>query len=377
MITVAEIHRPEQTEEFRLLWKSLHQRTRHAGLLQSREALEYYIQSQTPAATLRTLVVYAGWQPVGILPLVVRPLPSRLGQLRALTFPTLGSLTCVGPIGPNPTATLVGAFQHLSHAPRDWDVIDLRGIDEEQDRGRTRNALQISGLIATERSWSSLARLSASSLSISEQYQRRHQLREAERKLWQMAPWDYEHLAGNELGSSLDFEKCWRSICALKSTANQSGLRELAGIAAAAECLSCQMIRVNGHVVAALLATLIGSSLQPLDLLIEPGYAAAADVLMGKLLYEDFCSGSPEVTFGRPFLGWAERWGAVRQITRRYTHFSAYRPRAQMLRMARWFQSQDAVSHAEQVDSLPLELEGVPAAVPEERRQLRLVSLDR
>lgn len=376
MITVAEITQPEHFEEFRTLWRSLHQRTPGAALLQSREALECYARTYAGDVSLRMLVVHVGLQPVGILPLVCRQLPSRLGTLRALTYPTCGAFRCAGPIGPNPTATLVGAFQHLAAAPRDWDVIDLRGIDDvKHDHGRTRNALRVAGMATVQRDWSTIAVLRRSELGVSEQYQRRTQLREAERKLWKTGSWDYQHLAGDELSLSADFDSCWRSIEPLVVDAEHAMLRDMAWIAAQSSHLSCQIIRVNGRVVACLLATLIGESLQPIAMLCQPGCSSATEVLFGKLLYEDFCSGLPEFTCGPQFLSQAVRWGAQPQVTRRYTHFSAYRPKAQMLRLAQWIKPRRMEPITATVPSLA-EIPEEAAPDPTERRQPRLLHSD-
>jgi|GEM_PF-6226252 len=371
MITVAEVTQPEQLEEYRTLWRSLHQRTPGAALLQSREALEYYARTHTEEVSLRMLVVHVGMQPIGILPLVCRQLPTRLGTLRALTYPTFGAFRCAGPIGPNSTATLVGAFQHLAATPRDWDVIDLRGIDALRDHGRTRNAFQIAGMAAIVRNWSTHAVLRRSELGVSEQYQRRTQLREAERQLWKSGSWVYQHLAGEELTLSADFDNCWRSIEPVVAETERTSLRDMAWIAAQSGQLSCQIMRIQGRVVAYLLATLIGESLQPLEMLCQPGHSGAADVLFGKLLYDDFCSGTPEFTCGPQFVSQAVRWGAQPHLTHRYTYFSAYRPKAQMLRLAQWIKPMTTT-----VDVAEIPNQVAPAEeslqLHAERRQLRI-----
>ncbi|MBI1349057.1 hypothetical protein GC163_22525 [bacterium] len=374
MIHVAELNHPKQLEEFRVLWRSLLERTPGATLLQSREVLEEYARQHRDEVSLKVLVVHVGWQPVGILPLVRRSIPSRLGTLRALTFPTWDRLECCGPIGPNVTATLLGAFQYLAAAPRDWDVIDLRGIDDpRRDRGRTRNALQIAGLAATVRNWSTTATFQPAAQPLSEQYRFRSQLKTWERQLWKHGPWDHEHLMGDELSSSQAFEACWASFQDLMPTEERLPCHDLAWAAARSEWLSCQTIRMHGRVVGCLLSTLIGKTLQPLHLAVKPGLTGITDVLFGRLLYDEFCSARPEYQFGSAWVPYAVPWGATTQPTQRYTHFSAYRPKAQLLRMAQWIKPErESVSAVAQ----PIYPTPESSTLPIERRQLRLAGSD-
>jgi hypothetical protein len=91
---------------------------------------------------------------VGIVPLVVEHRSTRLGPVRVLRYPVPDWATVLGPIGPNPTATLAVAMRHLQQTPRDWDVIDLRGIDlRGGDFRRTEAALDRVGLHPRKTTW--------------------------------------------------------------------------------------------------------------------------------------------------------------------------------------------------------------------------------
>ena len=85
-------------------------RTSAASFFHSFDWLEIYWRHFGDGQRLRVLVVRAGGEPLGILPLVVRSERTRLGTVRTLTYPLHDWGTFYGPIGPNPTATLLAGF---------------------------------------------------------------------------------------------------------------------------------------------------------------------------------------------------------------------------------------------------------------------------
>ena len=77
---------------------------------------------------------------------MVRSESTRVGQVRTLTYPLHDWATFYGPIGPNPTATLLAGLRHVHRTRRDWDMLDLRWVDVDGcDRGRTERAMQQAG----------------------------------------------------------------------------------------------------------------------------------------------------------------------------------------------------------------------------------------
>ena len=87
MIHVEEINDIERLADDRLLWNALLPQTPGAGFFQSLDWLELYWRHFGGEQRLRTLVVRADRQPVGILPLVVRREQTRVGNVRTLTYP--------------------------------------------------------------------------------------------------------------------------------------------------------------------------------------------------------------------------------------------------------------------------------------------------
>ena len=128
MIHVEEIDDPEQLADRRLLWNALLPQTPGATFFQSLDWLEVYCRHFAAAERLRALVVSADDRPVGILPLVVQTERTRLGQVRTLTYPLHDWGTFYGPIGPNPTATLMAGLRHVRRTPRDWTCSTSAGL---------------------------------------------------------------------------------------------------------------------------------------------------------------------------------------------------------------------------------------------------------
>ncbi len=154
MIHVEEINDIRRLAEVRLLWNALLPKTRGATFFHSLDWLETYWSHFGHSLRLRVLVVSQDGRPVGILPLVVITETSRVGRIRTLTYPLHCWGSFYGPIGPDPTATLAAGLRHIRRTPRDYDLIDLRWVDNDRcDHGRTEAAMVRSGLAPQKRIW--------------------------------------------------------------------------------------------------------------------------------------------------------------------------------------------------------------------------------
>ncbi|MEI8371795.1 MAG: GNAT family N-acetyltransferase [Planctomycetota bacterium] len=154
MIEVREINQIESLSEFRLSWQTLLAQTTGASFFHSLDWLECYWKHFAAGQQLRVLVVTENRQPVGIVPFVVRTESTRVGRLRMLTYPLHDWATFFGPIGPNPSATLVAALRHVRQTPRDWDLLDLRWVDADStDLGRTERAMAQTGFRPCRQKW--------------------------------------------------------------------------------------------------------------------------------------------------------------------------------------------------------------------------------
>lgn len=154
MITVAEINDIDRLDHFRLAWRALLGKTKGATFAHSPEWLEHYWNHFGQDQKLRILFVTLGNKIIGVVPLVVKPVATKVGTMRVLTYPLDGWGTFYGQIGANPAATMVTAMRHIHASRRDWDLIDLRYVDQEgHDHRRTLNAFKSVGFQGNQEIW--------------------------------------------------------------------------------------------------------------------------------------------------------------------------------------------------------------------------------
>ena len=150
MLEVVEVNSLHQLAGYRLAWAKLLAVTRAASFFQSLDWLEVYWRHFGGGQALRALVIKSDRREVlGILPFAVCRQRSLVGSLRALGYPFDSWGTFHGPIGPDPMLTLAAGLSYIAHTPRDWDLLDLRGIDlDHTDHGRTALAFEYAELPA-------------------------------------------------------------------------------------------------------------------------------------------------------------------------------------------------------------------------------------
>ncbi len=153
MPQVEEINQLDDLLRLRLIWNALLHKTPGATFFQSLDWLQVYWRHFAARQRLRVLLVISAGEPIGLLPLVVKREATRIGRLRTLTWPLDGWGTFYGPIGPNPAATLMAGMKHIRQTRRDWDLIDLRWLHPDHDRGRAANALRMAAFPCQTTSW--------------------------------------------------------------------------------------------------------------------------------------------------------------------------------------------------------------------------------
>ena len=151
MIEVREIDDLDELAGYRLLWNSWLPSAPRATFFNTWDWLDTYWQHFGRDQQLRVLLVRSNGSPIGILPLCVRTEPHRFGSLRVLTYPLDDWGNWYGPIGSNPAATMLAATQHLRHAERDWDMIELPSTaPPSRDGGRVCRSMRVVGLLSEE-----------------------------------------------------------------------------------------------------------------------------------------------------------------------------------------------------------------------------------
>ena len=136
MITVSEYNDAAGIAEIRELWRELWWKTPRASFFQSVEWFETSTRRRGGRDRIRVLVVAAAGRPIGIVPLVVKRVPSGLGRLKVLTDSPDERGFFYEPIGPNPATTLEAVLAHVAKTPIDWDLFELRHADVQRfERG--------------------------------------------------------------------------------------------------------------------------------------------------------------------------------------------------------------------------------------------------
>jgi CelD/BcsL family acetyltransferase involved in cellulose biosynthesis len=164
MVEVIEVNDIEELSQYRMVWNALFPGTPNATFFHTFDWLETYWRHFGRGQKLRVLIVYAAGEPIGILPLCVRKEAYRLNNVRVLTYPLDNWTTWYGPIGPNPASTMMAAMQHIRQTPRDWDMLELRWVaDEDTAAGKSARALRIAGMFSakSEYQWTSLVDLTS------------------------------------------------------------------------------------------------------------------------------------------------------------------------------------------------------------------------
>ncbi len=154
MMTVAELNELDRIDELRQLWAELWAQTPNASFSMRWDWLKTYWLHFFLGQKPKVLVVSLASRPIGIVPLVVKLVPSRFGWVRALTYPADSWAAFFGPVGKCSAATLHAALKHVAETRRDWDMVDFRYVDTEvTDAGRTANAFRSAGLKPVCRQW--------------------------------------------------------------------------------------------------------------------------------------------------------------------------------------------------------------------------------
>lgn len=363
-------------DELRLLWQALVRQTAGASFFQTLDWLEVYWRHFGEGQRLRVLTVYAAGKPVGILPLVVRREWNRLGAMRVLTFPLHDWGTFYGPIGPNPTATLLAGLGHVARSRRDWDLVDLRWIHPQRDAGRTPTALAAAGLPAVERPLATSAQVELAGTWDAYWATRtsrwRNNVRRNEKRL--AAAGRVTHLRYRPLGTAHAdddprwelFDACleiaaasWQAQRRDGTTLSHAQIRDFvrdAHLAAArAGALDLNLLLVDETPLAFNYAYHFQGQIDGLRTGFRPGAGeGAGSVLQARMIRDSFARGDRDYNLGADYLRCKRYWQTRHSVSLRYTHFPRGSPRAQLLRARRavgdWL-SAKATSRAE--PSLP------------------------
>lgn len=360
MTEVIEINRIGDLDHYHLAWQSNLTQTRGASFFQSLPWLRAFWAHFGNGKRLRVLIVRSGGELVGIVPLVVITEPTRAGLVRTLTYPLHDWGSFFGPIGPNPSATLVAAIRHVARSRRDWDLVDLRWVDKQGvDRGRTPMAMLGAGLASYEQPWKETALVDLSGTW--EQYlasrtiKLRSNIRRLERRFTELSGAAYERY--RPLGSAHGdddprwelFESCvelaersWQGTSTAGTTLSHDSVRdffrETHALAAKAGALDLNVLKHEDRVIAFGYNYHWNGRLIGLRTGYDVDYAkfGLGQVLKAFTIQDSFARGDERFDLGTGFLETKLPWLTRVAESYRYTHYPLASLRAQALRFKHW-----------------------------------------
>ena len=362
MIRVEEINRIEDLARFRAVWESLLAGTPGASFFHSLPWLEVYWEHFGAGQKLRALVVSSSGQPVGIMPLVVRSEPTKLGSVRVLTYPLSGWGSSYGPIGPQPDVTLSASLAHVRRVPRDWDIFELRWVDNiGVDHGQTERAMRAGGFRTYRTIWEYSAVVDVSGnwddYLASHTSKWRNNLRRAERRLAAQGSVDYlryrprGRIHGEEDPRWDLYDLCetvarqsWQGSATSGTTLSHESirrfLRHMHVVATKAGAVDLNLLLLDRKPLAFAYNYYYGSEVFGL----REGYDAnlsregAGTVLNARMIDDSFRRDDRVFNLGPGYLDVKRRFFTRIVPTYRFSHFHPGTPRSLLLQLKRWLQ---------------------------------------
>jgi CelD/BcsL family acetyltransferase involved in cellulose biosynthesis len=290
---------------------------------------------------------------IGIVPLVVRDVETRLGALRYLTYPLDEWGSTFGPIGPRPADTLAAAMRHIAETPRTWEVLEPRWV-AAAETDLVRAAMNDAGLTAIERPWltSPVVRFEGTfaDYMAAQSSHWRNNFKRNERKLAEMGEVRVvRHRPAGEQAGDVDpnwqlFDDCqtiarssWQSQSETGTTISHGAvrqfLRDLHEAASRLGMIDTSVLYVGErpaafwycyHCRGRLFGLRTGYDA-------EAGFQRAGTVLTGRLIEDSFGRGDTLFDMGPGSTDWKRFWQTGELDVCRLTHYSRRALRAQAI----------------------------------------------
>lgn len=361
MITVREINSIEALAEYRLVWKALFAETRQPTFFQTYEWFEVFWKHYGDDRKMRVLIVCWDEKPIGILPLIIFSEETKLGTTRVLSWPLSEWGTFYGPIGADATVTLRAGMKHIRETPRDWDLLDLRSIDETVDHRRTELGMESAGFRPHRQLWGQTALVDFEGTwgqywaSRSKKWRRNFRKNKESLESQGELTFVRYRPTGAALGDGDPgweiFEDCmsvarngWQGESTTGTTICHESvepfLRDTHEVAARLGMLDLNVLYLDGKPIAFVYNYCNNGWVFGLRTGYDPQYSklGPGTVLFGMIIKNCFARGDQIYDLGVGLLDYKKHW-ATRIITSsRYTHFASRSVQAQVLRMKRWYQ---------------------------------------
>lgn len=364
---VLEVNSLDELRPYRFVWRSLFADTRNASFFQTYEWFVTYWKHFGAAQRMRVLVLLDGDTAVGIVPFIIRTEITKAGPVRVLTYPLHDWGSLYGPIGPQPAAALLFAFRYLAESPRDWDILDLRWIDDTgADHGRTQSAMTLAGLPPVIGDWkhSAIVELEKGWDAYwgSRKSHWRTNCRRNERRLEELG--EVKLVRYRPVGSASGdddprwylFEQCielarrsWQGDSADGTTLSHEQivdfLREAHAEAVKLGMVDVCLLEVDGQPVAFAYNYQFNGRVFGLRMGHDRDeqYEGAGTVLMYRMLRDSAQRGDALVDLGPEYLDCKRHWFTKIVASGRATYYPPLAVRGQVLRLKRWWDRRRAV----------------------------------
>jgi CelD/BcsL family acetyltransferase involved in cellulose biosynthesis len=370
---VCEINRFDELADQRPAWDRLWSRTRGASFFHSFGWFNSYWRHYGASQKLRAMVISDANDVVAIVPLVVRTEPTRLGPVRVLTYPLHDWGSFYGPVGAEPQAILPAALQTILSTPRNWDLLDLRWIDPQLDRGATLAAMTAAGFTADEQLWGEASVVEASAgwqaYWSSRTSRWRNNVNRCERKLAQEGRVTYQRYRSPPNAEGTDprwelYEAClavagqsWQSTATNGTTLThgeiQQFLRDAHAAAASVGAIDINLLYLDERPVAFAYNYAHDGWIYGLRTGYDAGLSrsGAGTVLLARMIRDSCDRGDRSIDLGVGYLQTKRHWLTSVRPIHRCTHFPATAPKAQILRLKRWLNGQWSSKQVTRSDS--------------------------
>ncbi|MFN0195990.1 MAG: GNAT family N-acetyltransferase [Planctomycetaceae bacterium] len=364
MIGVVELQTTESLEKYRITWDDLWRQTLPQSFCSSYAWFSSFARHFLAEGDLRVLVVSVNGKTIGILPLVNRQVETGVGTLRMLTLPRCRWGCIDGPIGPNPTATMLLAMRYLQQTQGEWDLLDLREIQKSGgNHQRLTNSFRTADMACCERPWDDLPVVKMDGQWRDYWISRSSRLKKTAAKsreafsakglielIRQRKPTPQVHrpnprlsvlIEGNDnrfatrshSASAVDLWTEFESVANLPER-DLAFLRDVHPQASALGMEDLSILRAGKTPIAAAYGWHVGGHVTTVWIGQRPDLDdSVKSLLIESLLYDSFERGDRELAFRDHEHAELVGWANSNAPNFRYTHFSSNSPRAQILRL--------------------------------------------
>jgi CelD/BcsL family acetyltransferase involved in cellulose biosynthesis len=357
MLTVTEVNELRELDSLRAAWHALLRQTPNHSFFQTLEWLETTWPHYPLPQKLRVMLVERGGELLAIVPLCVRTESRKVGRVRVLTYPLEDWGTFYGPVGPDAVTAFRAVVQRVAATPRDWDVVDLRWVDQAAPEFMSiGESFRSAGLAFTCRprmevrllridgDWDAYVK----SRSRNWRQKVRRDLEGIERKGGQVEYLRYRPAAGE--GSVRDhdeiYDVCerisqhtWQAAARSQSTLCCPRVRDilhrLHRAAAAQGMLDANILSVGGRPAAFNYNYVAGGRVFGLRAGFDQtlGLDNCGKVLLSKMLEDSFARGDVEHSFGPGRQEYKDRYATEMRYAYTFRHYARWSMRSQLMNL--------------------------------------------